>query len=59
MELAGFRVDFVVDVSFKVEFLIAIFFTIMLVEIDDAVEFGSIVEANVDIVVDVPLEVEE
>ena len=45
--------------AFEVEFMLGLFFTIMLVEVDAAVELGCIVEENIDIVVEIPLEVEE
>ena len=42
--------------AFEVDFMLGLFFTIMLVEIDDAVELGCIVEVNIDIVVELELE---
>ena len=43
--------------AFEVGFMLGLFFTIMLVKVDDAVELGCIVEAN--IVVEIPSEVDE
>ena len=45
--------------AFEVGFMLGLFFTIMLVKVDDAVELGCNVEANIDIVVEISLEVDE
>ena len=55
VEFAGIGDDFVVDAAFEV--MLGLF--LVLVEIDDAVELGCIVEASTDIVVEIALGVEE